>query len=114
MPRELTPGRVRAARVLAVLADAAQWVVFPVLMNTILEPVNLALDVVMAIVLVALIGWHWALLPAFISESIPFLDLVPTWTAAVFLATRGASGPPAPPPPVEVLPPSPGPTGGSR
>jgi hypothetical protein len=40
-----------------------------------------------------LIGWHWAFLPTFVSELIPLWDLVPTWTAAVFFATRGHGKP---------------------
>jgi hypothetical protein len=42
-----------------------------------------------AAVLVALVGWHWAFLPSFVAELVPGLDLVPTWTVAVWLATRG-------------------------
>jgi hypothetical protein len=34
-----------------------------------------------------LLGWHWAFLPTFAAELIPGLDLVPTWTAAVFYVT---------------------------
>ena len=41
--------------------------------------------------MLALVGWHWAFLPTFLAELIPFFDLVPTWTAAVFLATRASS-----------------------
>jgi hypothetical protein len=76
---------------LAILADAAQILVFPVFLSPILEPLNAAFDLAMALVFIALLGWHWAFLPAFISEAIPVWDLVPTWTAAVFLATRGAT-----------------------
>jgi hypothetical protein len=54
-----------------------------------LSPVNTVVDILMAIVFARMIGWHWALLPAFVSELIPFWDLVPTWTAAVFIATHG-------------------------
>ena len=47
-----------------------------------------------------MIGWHWAFLPSFFVELVPGLDLVPTWTAAVFYATRrGAVAPPVPAPP---------------
>jgi hypothetical protein len=88
MVRALSPERVRNARILAVVADAVQIAAFPVFFNPVLEPLNLVFDVVMALVFIGLVGWHWALLPAFISEAIPGWDLVPTWTAAVFLATR--------------------------
>ena len=54
-----------------------------------LSPWNDVLDVVVGLILLRLIGWHWALLPAFVGELIPGLDLVPTWTASVLFATRG-------------------------
>lgn len=38
-------------------------------------------------VLVRLLGFHWALLPALAAEAIPALDLAPTWTASVLLIT---------------------------
>jgi hypothetical protein len=39
-------------------------------------------------ILIKLLGWHWAFLPTFAAELVPGLDLFPTWTAAVFFATR--------------------------
>ena len=42
----------------------------------------------MAGILTWLVGWHWAFLPAFIAEFTPGLDLVPSWTLAVVIATR--------------------------
>jgi hypothetical protein len=51
------------------------------------------LDVVIAGILTRLVGWHWAFLPAFVAELAPGLDLVPSWTLAVFLATRGKTAP---------------------
>jgi hypothetical protein len=55
-----------------------------------LTPVwNNVVDVVVGGVLVALLGWHMALLPSFVIELLPMADLFPTWTAAVFLITRG-------------------------
>jgi hypothetical protein len=38
--------------------------------------------------MVWLVGWHVAFLPAFVVEALPVGDLAPTWTLAVFLATR--------------------------
>ena len=37
--------------------------------------------------LIKLLGFHWALLPALAAEAVPALDLAPTWTAAVLLVT---------------------------
>jgi len=50
---------------------------------------NNVIDVVAAVVLVALTGWHWAYIPTFMIEMVPMADLAPTWSAAVYLATRG-------------------------
>jgi hypothetical protein len=88
MAKFLTPRQVKIVRALAALVDLLQFAVFPLMFEGFLSPLNTAVDVVMAVVFTLMIGWHWALLPAFLSELIPFWDLVPTWTAAVFLATR--------------------------
>jgi hypothetical protein len=87
----LTPGRVRAARALAVTADLLQIVLLPVFAPAALSPANNVIDGVVAIALILLVGWHWAFLPAFVAEMVPFVDLIPTWTAAVMIATRGAT-----------------------
>ncbi len=85
----MTPGRIRAARLLAVAADLVQIVAFPLFAGGGASPWNDALDFAVAAAVTALVGWHWAFLPSFCAELVPGLDLVPTWTAAVFLATRG-------------------------
>jgi hypothetical protein len=85
----MTPGRIRAARLLAVAADFVQIVAFPIFGGGGASPWNDALDFVVAAAATALVGWHWAFLPTFFAELVPGLDLVPTWTVAVFLATRG-------------------------
>jgi hypothetical protein len=85
-----TPKRVRAARVLGVVADAVQLGLLPLFAEGWASPLNDALDVLVGIAMVALVGWHWAFLPAFLSELIPVWDLVPSWTAAVLIATRNA------------------------
>lgn len=92
MTRPLTPGRVRTARILAVAADLLQIAVFPAFSEGLLSPANDLLDVAVAAAMVVLLGWHWAFLPTLLSESIPFWDLVPTWTAAVLIVTRGGVG----------------------
>jgi hypothetical protein len=91
-PREsrvVTPAKVRAARLLAIGADVAQIVVFPLFAGGVLSPWDDGLDLVVAAILTRLLGWHWAFLPTFFAELVPGLDLVPTWTAAVFFVTRG-------------------------
>jgi hypothetical protein len=94
----LTPGRIRTARAIAMIADLAEIVVFPAFMEGILSPVNDAVDVVVAVALTRLLGWHWAFLPTFLTEMVPVVGLVPTWTAAVFYVTSGALPPEATPP----------------
>ena len=105
MPLNLTPRRVLVARILAVLADALQLGLLPMFVEGALSPINDALDVVVAAALLLLVGWHWAFLPAFLSELIPGFDLVPTWTAAVLIATRSVPLLPRELPPAEAAPP---------
>jgi hypothetical protein len=84
----MTPGRVRAARALAIVADFVQIVAMPVFSEGVLSPANDVLDVGIALAMTWLLGWHWAFLPGFLAELVPVWGLVPNWTAAVFLATR--------------------------
>ena len=95
----LTPRRVWIARALAVLVDLSQVALLPAE----LTPLNNAIDVATAIAMLSLVGWHWAFVPTFLAEMVPFVDLVPSWTLAVVIATRGRVG--APPPTVVVEPP---------
>jgi len=77
----------------------------PAFAEGLLSPINDVLDVVVAAVLIGLLGWHWAFLPSLAAELVPGLDLVPTWTAAVWYVTRERvrAGEP------EILPPGPAP-----
>jgi len=92
----LTPRRVWIARGIALLVDLVQWAFLPAS----LTPFNSAIDVATGLAMVALVGWHWAFLPTFAAELVPFVDLVPTWTLAVTFATRGrvVQAPALPPP----------------
>jgi hypothetical protein len=70
----LTPRRIALAFVLAGLADALQiaigpagWFFFDEIMD----------------VLAMLLGFHPLFLPTFIIEIVPFVDMLPTWTACV-------------------------------
>ncbi len=75
--------RFRAAMLLAVVADALQIFVFPMFAEGALSPADDLLDVLVALILVNLLGWHWEFVPAFAAELVPGLDLVPFWTMAV-------------------------------
>jgi hypothetical protein len=90
------------AWVVAVAVDAIQLATAPAELGG--PPVWLiegGVDLATMAVLWATVGFHWAFLPSFATKLLPFVDTAPTWTIAVFLATRGRSGamPPATPPP---------------
>jgi len=87
----MTRRRILIARGLAVTADVIQIGLAPLFLAGGLSVFDAALDVLMAGILTVLVGWHWAFLPAFVAELVPGFDLVPSWTLAVFLATRGHS-----------------------
>lgn len=80
--------RVWAARVVALVADGLQFALLPLVLGGAASPVDDAIDVVTAAVLTGLVGFRWAFLPTFIAELVPFVDLAPTWTIAVFVSTR--------------------------
>ncbi len=85
---ELPVSPRRTALAIAIMADALQIVLFPVFAAGAASPVDDLLDVVVAFLLIRLLGWHWAFLPSFVAKVVPGVDLVPTWTMAVLLATR--------------------------
>ncbi|HEX4934248.1 MAG TPA: hypothetical protein VFV33_13755 [Gemmatimonadaceae bacterium] len=88
--------RILVARVLAVVADAVQLGLWPLFVGGATSPVNDVLDVAVGAVMVWLVGWHWVFIPSFAAELIPFVDMAPTWTVAVMIATRGAVAAPSP------------------
>src|ERR1041385_5364793 len=78
-----TRWRFRAALILAMAADALQIFVLPLFAEGAFSPAEDVLDVVVALVLIELLGWHWEFLPAFAAELVPGVDLVPFWSLAV-------------------------------
>jgi hypothetical protein len=92
----LTRNRVRTAYAVAVLVDAAQWLLGPFGWAFADE----LLDVAAMIVLWRVIGFHPLLLPTFVLELLPVTDLLPTWTGCVALviALRRKQEPPPPAP----------------
>lgn len=86
--------RRKLAWALAIAADFTQIVAFPIFGEGFASPLNDALDLGIGVALLALLGWHWSFVPAFAAELIPGVDMVPTWTASVLLATRGAGAKP--------------------
>jgi hypothetical protein len=92
----LTPTRVRLAYAVGVTTDVLQFVLGPFGWAGADE----ILDVVAALVMWRLLGFHLLLLPTFVIEFLPVTDFLPTWTgcAAAVIALRKRSqrisGPP--------------------
>jgi hypothetical protein len=90
--RPILTGMARlAAFGVAFVADAIQFVLFPLFGIVGSQFPVVVIDVVTAIILWRLVGWHWAFLPAFVAEVVPFVDLFPTWTLAVAFVMKGKS-----------------------
>ena len=73
----------RAALVLAVVADAVQIAVFPLFVEGRYRLWDDILDLIVALALFRLVGWHWEFLPSAMAKLLPAVDLVPFWTLAV-------------------------------
>ena len=86
--RIISPDQRRRTLILAIAADLLQLGLLPLLGAGWLSPLNNAIDVVVAFVMVRRLGWHLALLPTFIAELLPFVDIFPSWTLAVMFVTR--------------------------
>lgn len=113
---KLTRGRITAAMTIAFVADLLQIVLLPVAWTF----VQSGIDVVAMLLVMGVIGFHLLLLPTFVVEFIPGVDMLPTWTACVIAVValrkreQGSERPPSveveatvqtPPPPP--LPPPP-------
>jgi hypothetical protein len=95
MAKALTRERIWIARGIALAADAAQLVLFPLFVGGAPEGVDAALDVAVGGLLCWLCGFHAAFLPTFIGEALPTVDLFPTWTLATLFVTRKGTETPA-------------------
>ncbi len=110
MRSEVSPLRLKAAWVVAVGMDALQFFLLPATVEGGFSPVADGLDFVAMAVFWVLVGWHWAFLPSIVVKVIPVMDLAPTWTIAMVIASRGvnqqtpASGFPTGSPPKDVTP----------
>ena len=78
----------RMAWAVAIAADILQIVAFPLFVEGGLSPADSLLDLIVGIVMIRLLGWHWAFLPSAAAKLIPGADLFPTWTTAVWFVTR--------------------------
>ena len=109
-----TQGAIIAAYAVAILCDLIQLPFTLGSMTVIFTgPVEIAdfgFDVIVMALLSFLLGFQMALVPAMLLEFVPFLDLLPIWTAIVFFIRwrqKRAAVPPVPPaqPPVIPAPP---------
>jgi hypothetical protein len=73
---------------IAIAADIVQWVGIPFFVVGGVSLWNDVLDILVGVVMIRLLGWHWSFVPTFLVELFPVVDLAPTWTLAVLLATR--------------------------
>ena len=84
----ISPSRIKAARSIAIAADFLQIALFPLFAEGFVSVLDDVLDVIVCFAVTMLVGWHYSFLPSFLLKVVPFADLVPSWTIAVFLATR--------------------------
>jgi len=88
----LTGSRIKAAYAIAIATDVLQVGLGPFGWAFIDE----ILDVIALIATTRLLGFHPLLLPSFILEFVPVIDMLPTWTGCVALvvAMRKKQSPP--------------------
>jgi hypothetical protein len=97
----LTRRRIVLALVIAAAADVTQIALLPFTWTF----AQAAVDVVAMVLVLPVLGFHLLLLPTFVIEFLPGVDMLPTWTGcvvAVIALKKRAQGsdPTAPPPPV--------------
>jgi hypothetical protein len=74
---KLSRRRLVLAFLVAGISDAlSAWLTF-------VPPLELGLDLVTALLLFAVLGWHWVLLPGLILEAIPGVSVFPFWVLVV-------------------------------
>ena len=89
MANPLARSHIRIAWVVAVLVDGLQLITAPAeWTGPVVWVVEAGVDLVTMGVMMFLVGFHWAFLPSFVTKFLPFIDLAPTWTLALFIATR--------------------------
>lgn len=107
--RTLSTRNAWIARGIALGIDAMQIGLLPLFAGGAAEGTAAAVDVAAAALFIWLCGFHYAFLPTMVAEVLPMVDLFPSWTAAVWFATRAsrrALPPPAPGNPALRAPPA--------
>ena len=97
-PARLTRGRMAFALIVAVGSDALQFALGPLGWFGVVQ----AIDVIAMVLTTLAIGFHVLLLPTFVIEFIPLMDMLPTWTGCVVavLALRKREQSNLTPPPI--------------
>jgi hypothetical protein len=78
---KLTPARIRSAYGVAIIADAMQMMLGPLGWLA----ADQVIDAVAGLVTWRILGFHPLLLPTFVVEILPVVDMLPTWTGCVAL-----------------------------
>jgi hypothetical protein len=73
----LSKARLGLAVAIAALSDAAGGFL------TLTPPIVWAIDLVTALLLFIVLGWHWLLLPGLLLEAIPGVGVLPFWLLVV-------------------------------
>jgi len=76
-PRRFSKKRLALAFAIAASADAIGVFTAP------LPPIVWLVDIVTAILLFMVLGWHWLLLPGLVMEAIPGVAILPLWLLVV-------------------------------
>ena len=87
----------RAALAAAMVSDLLSFGIEAVSLG-LAEPVQIGVDLITAVVIVALVGFRWGLAVPLIVEAVPVAAAFPTWTLAVVAYAaldRPTPGPPA-------------------
>ena len=87
----ITPRQKGAALAVAGTVDLLQIVLLPTLLPG--YALDTALDILAAIILIAVCGFKWQFIVAFVLELFPVVDIFPTWTALVLTLSTGARTP---------------------
>lgn len=88
MKANVSRSRLVAAYAIAICADFIQICLTPAFFEGAASPIDGPVDLVVCIILSWLIGFHVAFLPSFFIKLVPIVEIAPTWTVAVLIASR--------------------------
>ncbi len=84
--------RLIVAGIVALIADIIQWLLLPFFIEGAISPVDDMVDFAVGGIMVSLLGFNWVFVPAAVGKLIPFVDMMPFWTGAVFIVALGKEG----------------------